>query len=245
VTPRWVKLAGERGQGRGARTSTELRAEAEAAASEAGVLGTLRAIEGSHTGAVFGPGSAFGDSKAAMGELGGSLTGDAAGETAIDRAGARPGGHGETVGLGEIEKGDKPGKPGGYGSCAGCTGLHDRRPKMISDFTIPAPEVHGPLDKELIRRAVRSQSAAFRFCYERELQHKPELSGRVVTRFTIAPNGHIVAAMTETSTMNDAAVDSCVADVFRRLEMPKMPPGMSGVAIVTYPLAFHSAAQGM
>jgi hypothetical protein len=241
-TPHRVRMAGENGQIRGARTSTAVRAEAEAAAAQAGALGTLSTIDGSHLGAVFGPGSAFGDARAAMGELGGSLTGDAAGEMAVDRVGARLGGHGETVGLGEIEGRHRPGSGSGY---AGCTGLHGRRPTMIPAFTIPAPEVHGPIDKDLIRRAVRSQSQAFRFCYERELQHKPELSGRVVTRFTIASNGRIVAAMTESSTMNDAAVDACVADVFRRLEMPKMPPGMSGVAIVTYPLAFHSAAQGM
>jgi hypothetical protein len=148
------------------------------------------------------------------------------------------------VGLGEIEKGGGGGSVGGYGSCRGCMSLGGRRASG-PELSIPAPEVHGPLDKELIRRAVRSQSQAFRFCYERELQHKPELSGRVVTRFTIAPNGRVVAAMTEASSMNDAVVDACVADVFRRLEMPKMPPGMSGVAIVTYPLAFHSAAQGL
>src|SRR5262249_5067217 len=106
------------------------------------------------------------------------------------------------------------------------------------------PILVGTFDKELIRRAVRSATNQFRFCYERELQHNAKLDGRVITSFTIAPNGKVVAAVTQSSTMNDPAVDACVADVFRRLPLPTMPAN-AGVSIVTYPLAFHSAAQAM
>jgi hypothetical protein len=50
--------------------------------------------------------------------------------------------------------------------------------------------------------------------------------------------------VTQSSTINDAVVDACVADVFRRLPLPAVPAG-AGMSIVTYPLSFHAAAQGM
>jgi len=223
-------------------TTAQRKLDAAEAASTMGVLGVMRAIEGTHAGAIFHSGSALGDAGEAMGELTGTMTGDADGTAAIDRMGARTGRGGDgTVGLGPV--GGKPGQ--GYSSCAHCTStnLHGRSVGTINDdFGGTHSEVHGPIDKEIIRRAVRAIAPQFRFCYEQELQHHADLAGRIITKFTIAGNGKVVASMTQSSTVGNQTVDACVANVFRRLQLPAMPSG-TGLAIVTYPIAFKIAGQ--
>ena len=142
-----------------------------------------------------------------------------------------------------------------YGAGNIDTGGHSTRGKGKSPSLAPRAEREvkldvggggveegGGLSREQVNKVVRAHLNAVKFCYEKELQHNANLSGRVVTKFTIAPNGKIVVAVTDSSTMNDPRVDACVADVFKRIELPAMPANM-GVSIVTYPLAFHSASQ--
>ena len=241
MVPRRVVTTGS-SNAPGKKTSTaQAKLDAANAASTMGVLGVMRSFEGAQGGAgIFGTGSVLGDVGDAMGELGGTMTGDANGYAAIDRMGARAGRGGDgTVGLGPV--GGKPGQ--GYSACAGCTGLHGRSAgKIGDDFGGTHSEVHGPIDKEIIRRAVRALSAQFRFCYQQELEHHADLSGRIITKFTIAGNGKVVASMTQSSTVGNQVVDACVANVFKRLQLPSMPSG-TGLAIVTYPISFKVAGQ--
>jgi hypothetical protein len=97
----------------------------------------------------------------------------------------------------------------------------------------------GGLDKEIVRRVVRSRMKEFKYCYEKELVRAPELQGRVVMSFVIAKDGRVAAAGARESTMGSPAVHGCLAEAVRRLSFP-MPQG-TGIVQVTYPFVFHSA----
>jgi TonB family protein len=101
----------------------------------------------------------------------------------------------------------------------------------------PCVRGQGGLDKEIVRRVVRSHVKEIRFCYERELQHEPGLHGRVSVRFVIAPHGRVATAGIAESSVAHAAVERCVADAVRRWEFPRAPGG--GLTFVTYPFVLQ------
>jgi len=101
-----------------------------------------------------------------------------------------------------------------------------------------AVEVRGDLDKELIRRVIQRHVNEIRFCYEKELATKPTLEGRLVVQFTIGASGEVLASIVRDSTLNDAAVEQCVAHAVKRWVFPK-PAG--GIVIVSYPFVLNHA----
>jgi TonB family protein len=70
-----------------------------------------------------------------------------------------------------------------------------------------------------------------RYCYERALVAKPELTGRVVTSFTIAVNGRVLGASVTDSSLREQDVESCIAQAVRRWEFPSTQQ----MANVSYP----------
>jgi hypothetical protein len=227
------------------KTLTERRASAEDAAANAGILGVIQAMDGATVGSVFGASSPFSDeTKTIMGSLdgrfaeGGSGTGTLAGP-------GRGGGGGGTgyVGLGNVGRiGTGAGGGSGSGVCCGkgVGALAGRRAHAPELFK-PDITVHGPIDREIIRRVVRHHLNEVKFCYEKELLKRPDLDGRVVTTFMIATDGRVASSSIMQSTMNNAAVEGCIAGAIRRWEFPRQS---GGAALVTYPFAFHSAAEG-
>jgi TonB family protein len=99
--------------------------------------------------------------------------------------------------------------------------------------------VIGSLDKAIIRRVIRRHINEWRYCYERELQPNPSLSGRIITRFTIGPTGRVLTSRIEESTVGNAAVERCVAQALRRWRFPA--PRGGGIVVVSYPVVFHAA----
>jgi len=137
-----------------------------------------------------------------------------------------------TVGLGLSGSGSGSGYSQGFGGMGSLAG---------SDvgIIVGRAEVTGALDKEVIRRVIRRHINQWRYCYERELQANPNLWGRVVVRFTIAPTGQVVASEAVESTVGNAAVDRCMAQAVRRWQFPK--PKGGGVVVVNYPVVVKSA----
>ncbi|MFK8003229.1 MAG: TonB family protein, partial [Polyangiales bacterium] len=100
------------------------------------------------------------------------------------------------------------------------------------------PEVRGSLDPALIRRVVRRHTNETRHCFERALQSRPDLEGRVQAQFIIAPNGAVTTANIQSSTLRHQAAEACVLDVVRRMTFPATPHG--NISIVTYPWVFSA-----
>ena len=111
-----------------------------------------------------------------------------------------------------------------------------RAPRVVAGRA----QVHGALDKEIIRRIIRRHINEVKYCYQKELQVKPGLYGRVVIQFTISGTGQVVMAVVQSSTMNNRNVETCIARAVRRWLFPK--PKGGGIVIVSFPFVLRSAA---
>jgi hypothetical protein len=103
---------------------------------------------------------------------------------------------------------------------------------------VSAPTTQGSLDKEIVRRIIRQHLNEVKYCYELQLPRHPDLAGRIVVQFTIAPTGGVAASLLQTSTLNNIAVESCIVQAVRRWEFPRRDAGMT---IVSYPFVLVPA----
>jgi len=120
-----------------------------------------------------------------------------------------------------------------YGNGVGTLG---RRTPRVPSIMIGDANVRGSLDKEIIRRIVRRHINEVRYCYDQALAAHPSLEGRVVTQFTIAPTGRVLASVLASSTLGAPAVERCVVEAVHRWEFPE--PKGGGLVIVSYPFQF-------
>jgi hypothetical protein len=94
----------------------------------------------------------------------------------------------------------------------------------------------GALDRSLIDEVIKRHMNQIRYCYQRELTNNPALGGKIVMKFVIAKDGTVSSASKETSSMNNAGVENCVAGRFMRMQFPE--PKGGGIVIVSYPFVF-------
>lgn len=94
----------------------------------------------------------------------------------------------------------------------------------------------GTIDREAVRRVIRSILTQIKSCYERQLRSNSSLEGKVIIEFEIIEQGRVRTAKTKSTTMNDATVESCVASRIKEARFPEPPAGT--VAVVDYPFVF-------
>lgn len=99
-------------------------------------------------------------------------------------------------------------------------------------------EFVGTIDREAVRRVVRSKLMEIKSCYERALNMDKSLEGKVVIRFQIEEQGRVRVASTKSTTLNNRQVEECVATRIKNAIFPEPPPGT--VAEVDYPFVFGS-----
>ncbi len=171
------------------------------------------------------PGAAYG-----LGGLGTTGTGaGAAGEHE-----RMLGGGGPLPTMGVFGRGSGSGP--GYGTGVGALHAHKG---IVPDPVIGKADVQGTLDKAIIRRVVRRHLNEVKYCYQQALPRRPTLEGRLVTQFTIAPSGQVLAAFIQSSTLRAVEVEACVVNAVKRWEFPA--PNHGGLAMVSYPFSFAPA----
>lgn len=141
-----------------------------------------------------------------------------------------------TSGLGPFG----PGGPGGRGGAPRGPALGPYRVKGPTTEVGRVEVNAGSMDREVIRRVIRSHMPEVKFCYERALMSQKELAGRVQVKFMINPAGKVLASVVEASTLHNQSTEQCVAEAVRRWEFPKPP---SGIVSVTYPFVFKPAGE--
>ncbi len=94
----------------------------------------------------------------------------------------------------------------------------------------------GTIDREAVRRVIRSILNQIKSCYERQLRVNSSLEGKVVIQFEIMEQGRVRTAKTKSTSLNDGTVESCVAARIREARFPEPPPGT--IAVVDYPFVF-------
>jgi hypothetical protein len=136
-------------------------------------------------------------------------------------------GFGRVHGLGSVDTG------GGQGTGAkiGTKQKSKVEPKMRSD----PPKLGDFCSKSNIQNVVGSKRASIQYCYEKELQTNPKLSGKIVAQWKVALDGSVRSASIASSTMNSSAVEGCITRVIRRMKFAK-PDG--GICVIKYPFVF-------
>ncbi len=219
------------------------RDEAKEQAANAGIIGILKASVGSWNSPTspYGRDTALGsDPMSALGALMGDQIGGNFGFGGLGLRGTGRGGGGTgegTIGLGNIGTighGAGGGSGSGYGSGAG--GFHGRDAK-VPRIRSGQADVHGSLSKEVIRRIIGRHINEVRFCYEQELNTRPDLQGRISIKFIISPTGAVQTAAVDNSDMGNAKVEQCIAQAVRRWTFPA--PEGGGIVVVSYPFVLQ------
>ena len=96
----------------------------------------------------------------------------------------------------------------------------------------------GGLAREQVRRTIQRHLGEVRSCYERELQARPDLRGRLVVQFLITPDGLPQNPTVTSGDIQNANVSACVEQAVRRWSFPTSP----GMTVVSYPFVFESAS---
>jgi hypothetical protein len=96
----------------------------------------------------------------------------------------------------------------------------------------------GSLSREEIQRVIKAAQSEIRFCYERELQTEPDLSGKIVLAWTITGQGSVANAKVSSSTIRNEKVGACLREVVSGLQFPE--PRGGGSVFVTYPWVFSA-----
>lgn len=212
-------------------------------ASTSGILGLLKQRGGSPLASLFGKDHALGDQAIdAMGGILGDQQGESYGVGGMGVIGVGRGGGNINDGYGTVGRGRigthgyGDGTNGRYG---GNVGRLRRHGPKVPKIGIGRVVLKGALDKELIRRTVRRHINEVKFCYQRELQRHPKLGGRLVVQFTIGGKGTVLLSKVQSSTLDNATVESCVAGAVRRWSFPA--PQNGGLVMVSYPFRLHSS----
>ncbi|MEM9453847.1 MAG: AgmX/PglI C-terminal domain-containing protein [Myxococcota bacterium] len=116
---------------------------------------------------------------------------------------------------------------------------NDRRSRRVPQVRQAKATVRGALDRDIIRRIVRSHINEVRYCYRQGLAKDPTLAGRVTIELTIDPSGKVPTANVKSTSLSDDEVAECIAKATKRWRFPK--PSDGGVAIVTYPFVLDPA----
>ncbi len=149
--------------------------------------------------------------------------------------GGGPGGAGGPFvpGLG---KGAVTGGKRGLGKVAG---IKKRKTKPRVDVMVPM--VSDGYDKENVRRVIRRNITAIRYCYEKELQRNPSVRGKLVLLFFIGPGGKVVKSRVYQNQIGSKELGACLVRKSRTWVFP--PPQPGAVIRVKYPFVFKPAGR--
>ena len=100
-------------------------------------------------------------------------------------------------------------------------------------FRVGSVTVSGSLAKKHAQRTIRIYTSAIKFCYHRQLQKSPTLSGKGTARVTVR-RGRVKQVKITQSTLANKAVEGCIASRIKRFRYPKS----RGTSVINYPLIF-------
>lgn len=166
---------------------------------------------------------------AMSGEGGELVVGRGAGGMGMGGTGRGGGGDGlgRVGGLGKVDTGGGKGMGGKIG--------RKKRRKVKPKMSKGTPKIGDFCDKKNIRRVVGAKSNAIRYCFEKEMQSNPKLSGKIIASWKVNLSGAVMTANIASSTMGNKAVEGCITRVIKRMRFQK-PNG--GICIINYPFVF-------
>jgi TonB family protein len=199
--------------------------------------GALEVLNNLGPSSMFGGDSAEGlDDLQAIGSTQGEGVGAAYGQSGLGRYG---GGFGAG---GTLRQSGVSGGPIGLGGRSSGGNLGGNLRQNVERAARPPTVVPGTggvtggLDMAIIRRVITEHRREIVACYESALQRNPELEGRVVIEWVIAPDGAVAAAKVANTTLNNADVEACMQRRVRQWRFPEPKGGVT--ARVNFPWVF-------
>ncbi len=135
------------------------------------------------------------------------------------------GGSGGTASIGDLATKAEVGQVGGG------TGEKIKTVSISGKITGINAEVDGKMDQAKINAIIKSKQKALQDCYERELRRNPNLSGKIVVRFTIGEDGKVSDVRIESDNMGNPEVSDCILSRIRRWIFPKPDEGSVTVSV--------------
>jgi hypothetical protein len=169
----------------------------------------------------------------ALGGLRGSEFGDAGGAGGLGYRGTGAGGGGNALGIGGLGSGTGRGT-GGLGS-VDLGGRGRGTTRILPGRTV----IKGSLSREEIARVIRRHLNQIKYCYEKELSKKPNLKGKVTTKFIIAGTGRVKMSKIYQTTMNHSPTEDCINRIIKMMKFPQ--PRGGGIVQVVYPFMFQKS----
>ena len=114
-----------------------------------------------------------------------------------------------------------------------------------SQYVQPLEEmasVYGGLDRDQVAEVIRRHQGQIVYCYEKGLQVKPSLKGRIDVKFVIGTQGYVSTARVSQTSVGSSTVENCIVQKLRSWKFPK-PVGDVNVK-VEYPFTFKRVSQG-
>ncbi|HCP47729.1 MAG TPA: hypothetical protein DIU15_16935 [Deltaproteobacteria bacterium] len=97
-----------------------------------------------------------------------------------------------------------------------------------------APTVLGGADPAALQSAIQPYLGDLLACYEAEAAKGLALAGQVITKVEVSASGTPSEVSTQSSTLNNPAVESCLVGIFRRMNFPAGP-----ASTVAFPVGFQ------
>ncbi len=91
--------------------------------------------------------------------------------------------------------------------------------------------VRGPLAPTEARRVLRRHTARIRACYERAVNRRPDVRGRLGVQLVVNTDGRVTSAAIQSSTLEDTNTESCVVQMLQRIRFPQ-PDGEGEVNLL-------------
>jgi len=140
-------------------------------------------------------------------------------------------GLGHLYGAGDVDTGGRASR--GHGRGPTLASRKEREVKL--DIAAGNIDEGGGLTKEQVARVVRAHQNAIKFCYEKELQRKPTLGGKIEVYWVIVPDGTVEKSKIAVTTMDDSAVEGCIA---RQIKQWTFPKSDGRTVVQSYPFLF-------
>ena len=117
----------------------------------------------------------------------------------------------------------------------------DRAMRPTPQAAPEPPQASSPaaIDTPLLVKVIDSRRELTKACYQRELEKRPDLGGRLEYRFTVLPSGRVIDAVLTKRSLPSPSVAACILGVLRDAKFP----GVAGrlPTVVSYPFAFRSS----
>jgi hypothetical protein len=158
--------------------------------------------------------------------------------------------HGKGLVASAMGRGERIEGGGGYGTRGKSGGGRPGYGSMnmggtAASYFEPVQEealVEGGLDRDQIAAVIARHQGEVIYCYEKGLQVKSNLSGRVAIRWMINGGGNVSTAAVESSSLRSAQVEGCIVSHLRTWKFPKPVGGVN--VKVSYPFVLKRLDHG-